>query len=644
MPSPGNREELKYVLAPPTGGVNTRGYPTEIPDNNYLDLCNWDYSANLGAFVQRKGTTAFNTTLATELPVRGAIRWYYGSAPTREQIMISGTDIFFKTGAPGSFAVLLAGVTADRDWFFASLLDRLYMANGIDTVKVRDGPAAYIRSAGFIAPLTAPTIASGGGGVLTGSYRWKISFVYDSIAARESTMGPASATFVAAGDQAALSAIPLGGTGVTSRNVYRTKANGSTFFFVGSIPDNVTTTFADNVADNAQGTNQGPDDNGIPPTGSQFVIAWRGRMVYAKTPSQPQRVFLAAINSTEKSPGGGTTIHGAGPEIFPASHFIDVGDDNSPITGLAVLQDQLVIFKEDKIYNLQGDDARDMAAWASQSATGCIAPKTIVNMKGTIFFLGRNEGSPTVYSFDGSQAEDLSLVIEPTLRTNIRALGDIATQPIQACATKYRGGYMLCYRLATSSLNEVAILDTRPPIPRWMFWDKIEASVFSPWNGPGDSGEMYYGHMTEGRMLKLDFQETDYSPTTPTAIVARIETKFLDLGKPYQWKQIDYIEVYGKAGPKTLYAPDPGTPTVTMERIYDFNTVGSTQDFSAIVVAPVVTGHTIWKHRISGGGSDAATFEQGYIAKLKLTCTALVEIYKIVVYFHADPPGTTHDN
>lgn len=50
-----------------------------------------------------------------------------------------------------------------------------------------------------------------------------------------------------------LSSIALGPTGTTARRLYRTTAGGSTYKYLGIISDNVTTTFADNVADGSLG-------------------------------------------------------------------------------------------------------------------------------------------------------------------------------------------------------------------------------------------------------------------------------------------------------------------------------------------------------------------------------------------------------
>ncbi|HLJ67748.1 MAG TPA: hypothetical protein VKX16_10360 [Chloroflexota bacterium] len=59
-----------------------------------------------------------------------------------------------------------------------------------------------------------------------------------------------------------LTSLPTGPAGTTARNIYRTKAGGSVFYYAGTILDNATTTYTDTVADTGLG--------GAP---SQFFLA-----------------------------------------------------------------------------------------------------------------------------------------------------------------------------------------------------------------------------------------------------------------------------------------------------------------------------------------------------------------------------------
>lgn len=91
---------------------------------------------------------------------------------------------------------------------------------------------------------TAPTLADGGAGAMAaGTYEYQVSFL---TADGETAPGAISATItIAASHQVNLTAIPLGGTGTTQRNVYR-RVNGGAFGLVANIANNTATTLTDN--------------------------------------------------------------------------------------------------------------------------------------------------------------------------------------------------------------------------------------------------------------------------------------------------------------------------------------------------------------------------------------------------------------
>ncbi|MET0154747.1 MAG: head-tail connector protein [Rickettsiales bacterium] len=107
------------------------------------------------------------------------------------------------------------------------------------------------------APLApAAALAGDGAGNLSeGAYRYQITFVTSD---GETEAGAASAAVIvadAASDgKIALSSLPRGGSAVTSRNIYRTQADGAAYFLAGTISDNTTVSYVDDAADASLGT------------------------------------------------------------------------------------------------------------------------------------------------------------------------------------------------------------------------------------------------------------------------------------------------------------------------------------------------------------------------------------------------------
>ena len=97
-------------------------------------------------------------------------------------------------------------------------------------------------------------LGSGAGNVDNGVHRYLCTFV---TADGETQGGDISAAVTVAdktvNGKVSLSAIPIGGSLVTARKIYRTVAGGSTYLLLATIADNTTTTYTDNIADSSLG-------------------------------------------------------------------------------------------------------------------------------------------------------------------------------------------------------------------------------------------------------------------------------------------------------------------------------------------------------------------------------------------------------
>jgi uncharacterized phiE125 gp8 family phage protein len=114
-----------------------------------------------------------------------------------------------------------------------------------DFLRLHDG-------AGEPAP-GAPTVAlagAGAGNVDNGTHQYRVTFVTTD---GETQGGQISAQVTVAdktvNGQVAVSAIPIGGSKVTARKLYRTAAGGTDFKLVTTINNNTATTYQDNTAD-----------------------------------------------------------------------------------------------------------------------------------------------------------------------------------------------------------------------------------------------------------------------------------------------------------------------------------------------------------------------------------------------------------
>lgn len=125
--------------------------------------------------------------------------------------------------------------------------------------------------------LVTPALAALGAGNLTnGLYRYLATFV---TADGETDPGQVSAAVSVAdhtvNGQIALSAIPIGGSAVTSRKLYRTIAGGALYLLLATLADNTTTVYADNVADASLGAQAPVTNTTADPQLTQWISAAR---------------------------------------------------------------------------------------------------------------------------------------------------------------------------------------------------------------------------------------------------------------------------------------------------------------------------------------------------------------------------------
>jgi len=125
--------------------------------------------------------------------------------------------------------------------------------NNGGNILLKEGGDLYFSVVSSAGAATAALITAAGN-VEAGTRIYKITYISSH---GETNLGIGSNTVITDGthQQVSLSNIPTSSSNaVTSRNIYRTPASGVGYFYLGSINDNTTTTYTDNISDTALGT------------------------------------------------------------------------------------------------------------------------------------------------------------------------------------------------------------------------------------------------------------------------------------------------------------------------------------------------------------------------------------------------------
>jgi hypothetical protein len=389
--------------------------------------------------------------------------------------------------------------------------------------------------AGFVAG------TAGSGTNLAGTYTYAITFSGSGCESDASSPSLAVSLGAAAGT---ITSIPTGDARTTGRNVYRAGGLlGPTFYLVGSISDNVSTTYYDNQSDLAaltEGVILSGDVAGDQPA-SRFG---------SQTGKYPcfhlQRVFWANANSNTlvwSLPGNAFG--------YPADNELPVGD-SKPITGLVSKWGCLIIYKTDSIWILSGTDESNFTLAKSESTVGCNSPFTIAPIANGIAF-GNNAG---LWVFNGATSSKLTpkldLLFRGQPRNGLPAIESLnATVYGNHCAVATPTDYWFaCAASGTTSNNLLFVISLLNGSIVTRSIDVLSLAV-------DQTTGFVYGGLGDGQIVKID----DYTALLDSqgAFPFVFQSKYTDCGARGSNIQIWGFEIFGNLNGQTL------TPTVSYD-------------------------------------------------------------------------------
>lgn len=362
----------------------------------------------------------------------------------------------------------------------------LFVGNGnVDPYKYNE---AFTRH-GIPAPTATSTAASGGTGVISGSYQYKVTYVNSALA--EGNPGPASATFVASANQIDITSIPVApqSYGVNSRRIYRTEDGGTTFKRVTEISDNTTTTYTDNTADGSLGV-AAPSDNFEPPQYG-FCIAHQNR-IFCNDPDNPNYVWYSDL---------------AEPYTFGAANFVRIGDNTTDIVrGLAVYDNNVVVFCDNSVWiiYLTSTDDTEWVVVKARSSYGCKSPFGWFTYQNKLMFpavqsnrfvgfaaLEGDTVSPdaTLLTISAAGSELKSNRIEPDMLT----VADAQVRKVSSYVFENMAYITLAYGVSQTTNNRMYVFDfsiedlAKKQSFSWVPWTGLLATQFTEYEG-----KLYY--------------------------------------------------------------------------------------------------------------------------------------------------------
>src|SRR6185295_4200479 len=367
-----------------------------------------------GTISKRRGGIIYNPT-----PLAAPLKDQYEaifSDGVRHLLGVQSGEIKYTSGDRiWNSVVNGTGFTPGANFEFELADDRVYGDNGINAPIVYDRTTLYggvvytaprVRPMGAQAPLTAPTASApiAGGNVPNGAHTYKVTFIYYDTS--ESNGSPSSGVQTAAtpNNTIPLTAIPIGGYGVTARRIYRDNNDGN-YVLVGTLTNNTATIFSDTAL---AGTTPLPLDQGLPPTFGQIVL-FLDRLFVAQVPGTPAVVYFSEPGMYD---------------IFPGLNFV-ICNQKDPIVAVIVYQDRIIVFNRQSMGQILGRTSDQFAYSHIPGSVGCIDNRTIQvrTVDGVPVLVWLSDRG--FYSYNGSSITYLSQDIEDQVNLNIQQ----ASQP-----------------------------------------------------------------------------------------------------------------------------------------------------------------------------------------------------------------------
>lgn len=241
------------------------------------------------------------------------------------------------------------------------------------------------------APVNGPTTAAGSGSGLTGTYKYRVSFIVknsDGELLMESPLSPISVDLAVTATDIALSDLPLSNDDITGRRLYRSLSGGAIFFHLMDIDDNTTQTINDNLADASLGLLPAQSIDLRTPPGTmpgirlKNIVEWKSRLwAVADDPVLVDTLFFTETN-----------------KVYAWTNSLiahPTGQETNGIVGLVPRRNNLGVVKKNGVWQVSGSSGSTGIATTQINVSrlsvgkgGSSAPDTVIVINDTAYWLG----------------------------------------------------------------------------------------------------------------------------------------------------------------------------------------------------------------------------------------------------------------
>lgn len=544
------------------GGLNTLLRQTEIKDNELAQADNL-YLVGKGVPTKRFGTADYFLTAPSVATgsqrVRGlkGVKFASGASGVNELLALSDWGILVKKSS-ASYAIIngaswVSGYNADM----VQVYNKVYITNGIDTLKKYDGASIYSFTQLSKPTGVTATNLSGVSGTFTRSFRISAfnnvgeTIASDALLITNMPQDPINTT-VRLNWTTSSPASSVAGYGIYGFDQgderFITSVDGSTLRFdYQGVPDPSNLVFPQ-----AADTTSGPI--------GKYIISHKDKLVMGNIDGYPSRISWS---------GGGSNVDKFNWRF--GGGYIDIDKDaGDEIKGLIEFQDAIMIFKERSIWSVTLAVSGDIVVPTVKMimrGVGCVSHRTIINVENDVFFLSRRG----VYTL-GNEPNFLNVLRTNEVSARIRPIFETLTssQLEQACAIYQGNKYRLAFPATTADKNTKEIIYDRERIA-WMGPNTYPAvpAIYGVYYDGNNKENLVWGDTDDNMVTEFSSAHSNDKGVKIQTILLTKKTAF---GDAFKFKQV-----------KNLFSNwrnVAGTPFVNIILETRDGAVGSAQSFS----------------------------------------------------------------
>lgn len=292
--------------------------------------------------------------------------------------------------------------------------------------------------------------------------------------------------------------------------------------------------------------NSGLTDLGSSIPKAKYAVWWKnymfatGESVLSGT-KYPARVWFSNIGDPDTWTTG--------------TDYFDVGlSDGQKITGIGILDQWLVVFKERSIYILSGSGPSDWKLSATvnnlvnvANSIGCVSHRSVVQVGNDLWFMS-NDGVRSLRKNEQG-SNPLHGLVSGNIQGTIDALND--GQLGKTVATFFDNKVYFAFPNGSSTNNnKIAVADLRRPTDKsnnpyawttYIGWSPGVWTVYEPSSTP----QLYYG---EGSADSLVFQAETGTNDNSATIDFDVQDRMIDLREPSMRKTTRFGIIYAESG------------------------------------------------------------------------------------------------